>query len=74
MSDGNFGKADDEIAMIREAIKSLADVSCTCRRGCRTCCPPITFVICQSQNSVRVVPSTREDGYQVPRGGVNVHR
>lgn len=32
ISDGNFDKADDEIEMTREAVKSMTDVSCTCKR------------------------------------------
>jgi len=64
---------DKEIDYIREAIKSKTHVSCTCDCGCKICCPPITFVICQSQNNTRVVPTTANDGKQVGRGGTNVY-
>lgn len=33
--------------------------------------PPITFVVCQTGNSLKVVPASEEDG--VGRGGKNVH-
>lgn len=74
MSDGNFSKADDEIAFIRQAIKLKTGISCLCGHGCMHCCPPITFVVCQSQNNTRVVPLRDDQGYQVGKGGVNVHR
>lgn len=76
VSDGSFDKVDNEIAAIREAMKLKSDVPCKCNRGCKVCCPPITFVVCQSQHSVRVVPCQDSDGFQGRnhRGGVNVHR
>ncbi|KAL7521041.1 hypothetical protein ACHAWX_005735 [Stephanocyclus meneghinianus] len=73
MSYGSFDRANDEIDYIREAIKTKTNPSCPCDRGCKLCCPPITFVICQSQHNVRIVPAQDSDGYQVGRGGVNVH-
>jgi hypothetical protein len=73
MSDGNFTKADDEIDSIRAAIKKLKLKECECKSGCSVCCPPITYVICQSQHSIRIVPATDREGYPVKSGGVNVH-
>lgn len=47
MSDGNFVRAENEVAMIREAAEE--DLGGTI---------PITFVICQSNIGFRMVPST----------------
>ena len=76
MSDGNFDRADDEIETIREALRLKLGVSCPrgCNKGCSSCCPPITFIICQSQNNTRVVPADDSQGFGVRSGGVNVHR
>lgn len=76
MSDGNFHRADEEIDNIRETFRLKIGLSCPkeCDKGCRSCCPPITYIICQSQNSTRVLPSDGSQGIRVNNGGVNVHR
>mmetsp|Transcript_13807 Transcript_13807/g.27990 ORF Transcript_13807/g.27990 Transcript_13807/m.27990 type:complete len:1077 (+) Transcript_13807:697-3927(+) len=54
MSDGNFERADGEIANIRSAISEiLSDNSATI---------PITYVICQSQHNIRMVPKDETQG------------
>jgi len=65
MSDGNFERADGEIANIRSAISEiLSDNSATI---------PITYVICQSQHNIRMVPKDETQGNR--RGQtVNVYR
>ena len=77
MSDGNFDRADEEIKIIKEALRLHSSASCplACGQGCISCCPPITYIVCQSQNNTRVVPSNDSQGFQGGRnGGVNVHR
>mmetsp|Transcript_13918 Transcript_13918/g.25407 ORF Transcript_13918/g.25407 Transcript_13918/m.25407 type:complete len:806 (-) Transcript_13918:62-2479(-) len=69
MSDGNFTRADDEIASIRKVFQ---DPNCKCKAGCVCCNPPITYIICQSQHHVRMVPSNESQGFG-SRGGTNVH-
>jgi len=73
MSDGSFSRSDGEIACIREVVKDKIKASCTCAKGCVLCCPPITFVICQSQHNTRMVPASKSEGFAA-RGGTNVHR
>lgn len=63
---------DGEIDSVREAMKFKTCASCTCMRGCRMCCPPITFIVCQSQRSSRrIVPYEEKD---IGNRGVNVCR
>ena len=74
MSDGNFHLADEEIKIIKEACRHQ-NCPRACDQGCVSCCPPISYIICQSQNSTRVVPSNNGQGLQGRKnGGVNVHR
>ena len=74
MSDGNFIKADNEVAMIREAAEDklgntipisesksdckLLCVSCILFSSCSIYLSTSAFVICQSNIGFRMVPST----------------
>eukprot|EP00978_Attheya_sp_CCMP212_P040323 scaffold218766_cov50-Attheya_sp.AAC.2 len=69
VADNNFGPiVDTEIRAIRQGlfdvVSSLYDFECpnqsVCQKnGCVFCTPTITFVVCQSNNVPRVVPSER---------------
>jgi len=61
VSEGQFSKIiEEEVASMREALAEMnGDVSCSnnCeRKGCTFCTPLITYVVCQSQHSIRIVP------------------
>jgi len=66
ISEGNLNRSkENELRSIRQAFYDFhrmyyPNFSCDnshCEgRGCLFCTPPITFIVCQSQHSIRVVP------------------
>ena len=65
-SDGDFKKfKNDEIPYMRKALYEIMrqtkkDFKCpvSCSSGCLFCTPPITYIVCQTQHSICVVPSS----------------
>ncbi len=66
MSDGSFSKLQaTEIQSIRKAFvefkkevgKPTACENCGGQLGCLHCCPPMTFLVCNTRNKVKIVPS-----------------
>eukprot|EP00559_Dactyliosolen_fragilissimus_P005779 CAMPEP_0184858258 /NCGR_PEP_ID=MMETSP0580-20130426/3389_1 /TAXON_ID=1118495 /ORGANISM="Dactyliosolen fragilissimus" /LENGTH=1354 /DNA_ID=CAMNT_0027354333 /DNA_START=16 /DNA_END=4080 /DNA_ORIENTATION=+ len=73
VSEGTFDRAKmHEIQAIRTALYEYQleqrgeATSCPkeCNSGCAFCCPPITYVVCMTQHTVRLVPSSAQDGFK----------
>lgn len=85
LSDGNFPAAASEIDAIRQAfyhLRSSSEASFQCvnaekckGKGCKFCTPTITFISCQNDHGIKLVPKDDSQGVRGRgnRAPTNVH-